>query len=137
MRKALVTLFAAGTLAVPAGMALAQADTVEPTAPTPTCERHERARDRVNQQDPAAEHGQHRAENRYGLGDGSCTGDQTRTQTQHRDGTGTQVQTRTQTRNQDGTCDGDCTGDQTRTQTRNQNNTGQNNTDQNNTGRGN
>ena len=106
MNKTLITLLAAGTLAVPAGLALAQGDTVEPTAPATTYEQHERARDRVSRLDPAAEHGRHRAEYQFGFGEG----------------TGAQVRTRDQIRDRDGTgtCVDDCTGDQTRDQTRDQ-----------------
>jgi Ni/Co efflux regulator RcnB len=107
MKRTLITLIAAGTLAVPAGLALAQDDSPEPTEPTPTCEEHEHSRDRINQQDPAAEHGQHRAENRYQVGEAPCDGDcpgpmaQERNQVRVEDGNGDQV--RNQVRVEDGT----------------------------------
>lgn len=46
MRKTLLTLTTVGLLAVPAGMALAQSDTSEPTGPVPTCVDQEQDRDR-------------------------------------------------------------------------------------------
>ena len=116
MKRTLITLIAAGTLAVPAGLALAQDDTPQPTEPTPTCEEHEHSRDRVNQHDPAAEHGQHRAENRYQVEGAPCDGDcpgpmaHERNQVRVEDGTGEQV--RNQVRLEDGTCDGDCADEQ-------------------------
>ena len=107
MKRTLITFIAAGTLAVPAGLALAQDDTPEPTEPTPTCEEHEHARDRVNQQDPTAQHGQHRAENRHQVGEAPCDGDcpgpmaQQRNQIRIEDGKGEQE--RNQIRVENGT----------------------------------
>ena len=111
MKRMLITFIAAGTLAVPAGIALAQDDTPEPTEPVPTCEQHERARARVNQQMPAADHGQHRAENQRQLGDAPCAGDCDGTEAQNRN------QIRVEDGAGDGICDGDCTGDQVRNRT--------------------
>ena len=88
MEKMLLTLTTVGVLAVPAGIALAQSGTPEPTEPVPTCVDpvHDRDRDRITDQD------------RLGAQD------QLRTQL------------RTQLHLEDGTCDGDCTGDQVRMQ---------------------
>ena len=87
---------------MPAGLALAQGDTVEPTAPATTYEQHERARDRVSRLDPAAEHGRHRAEYQFGFGEETGaqvrTRDRTRDQIRDRDGTGTCDQIRDQDR---------------------------------------
>ena len=100
MKKMLLTLTAAGMLAVPAGVALAQDDDAEPTEPVATCEDPVRRqdRDRVNEQDPIAEHGQDRAQHQFRLhdGDGDGTGSQGRGNAQNRvaDGSGGQAQNR-------------------------------------------
>jgi hypothetical protein len=89
MRKMMLTLTTVGLLAVPTGMALAQADAPEPAGPVPTCvdpiQARDRDRDRTDQTAPGAL-------------------DQERTQQ------------RTRTQSHDGTCDADCDGDQIRTQ---------------------
>ena len=110
MKKMLMTVIAAGALAVPVGVTFAQSDTPDATEPAPTCEDRDRARDRdrVNEQDPAAVKGQERAQHRFqlhlgdGTGDctpefgGECTGDHARDRDRVRldDGTGDQVQAR-------------------------------------------
>lgn len=102
MKKMLLTLTAAGMLAVPAGVALAQDDGAEPTAPVATCEDQVRRqdRDRVNEQDPVAEQGQDRAQHQFRIrdGEGDCdaTGgqDHERTRTRVEDGTGDQARNR-------------------------------------------
>ncbi len=88
MKKMVLTLTTVGVLAVPAGMALAQSGTPDPTEPVPTCVDPVRDRDRDRITDP----------------DHLGTQDELRTQL------------RTQLHLEDGTCDGDCTGDQVRTQ---------------------
>jgi hypothetical protein len=102
MKKMLLTLTAAGMLAVPAGVALAQDDGAEPTAPVATCEDQVRRqdRDRVNEQDPVAEQSQDRAQHQFRIRDGDrdcdATGgqDHERTRTRVEDGTGGQAQNR-------------------------------------------
>ena len=101
MKKMLLTLTAAGMLAVPAGVALAQDDTSEPTAPVATCQDHERSQEhnRLNERDPMAVQGQERAQHQFRTNDGDCgecTGPEAREANQARveDGTGSQVQYR-------------------------------------------
>ncbi|MGD9704999.1 MAG: hypothetical protein AB7Q42_17465 [Acidimicrobiia bacterium] len=77
----LVTLTAAGVLAVPAGTALAQDETPEPAVPVTTCQpERDRDRDRVNDQDQVVVQTQERAQIRLrdGTCDGDCTGDEVR-----------------------------------------------------------
>jgi Ni/Co efflux regulator RcnB len=88
MKKMLITITTVGVLAVPAGMALAQSDPVEPDTPVPTCVDHERDRDR----DRSGDHDML--------------------------GTHDQVRTQLRTQLHDGDCDADCTGDHAQTQAR-------------------
>ncbi len=94
MKKMLLTLTTVGVLAVPAGMAFAQTDTIEPATPVPTCVEPVQNRDRD------------RSANK------SAFGEQV------------QLQLRTHQQEQmllnDGTCDADCTGDQARLQDQSQ-----------------
>lgn len=84
MKKLLMPLMAAGVLAVPVGVTMAQEDTTDPMEPVPTCEDREqvRDRDRVNEQTPVGEQGQKRAQHQFQVQDGNCdmgcTGDQAR-----------------------------------------------------------
>ena len=102
MKKMLLTLTAAGMLAVPAGVALAQDDGAEPNEPVATCEEQVRRQDRnrVNEGDSMADHGQDRARNQVRIqdGDGDCdgTGSQGPANSQNRvaDGSGDQAQYR-------------------------------------------
>jgi len=100
MKKMLLTLTAAGMLAVPAGVALAHDDGAEPTGPVATCEDQVRRqdRDRVNEQDPMAGQGQDRAQHQFRTQDGDCTGDgspaREEKQVRSADGTGSQAQYR-------------------------------------------
>ena len=94
MRKTLLTLTTVGLLAVPTGMALAQSDTPEPTAPVPTCvdpqQDRDRDRDRTADQAMPGAQEQQRIQQRThdqlhdGTCDGGCTGDQVQHQYQHR-----------------------------------------------------
>ena len=118
MKKMLMTVVAAGSLAVPVGVTFAQSDTPDPTEPVPTCEDQDRARDRdrVSEQDSAAARSQERAQHQFqlhrgeGNGDGTpefsgeCTGDhaQNRDRVRLDDGTGDQVQARESEMNQGG-----------------------------------
>lgn len=110
MKRALITLIAAGGLAIPTGLAMAQDDTVEPAEPTPTCQEHQRAGEQFQ------DHGRAR------FGDGTCDGECDGDHAHHREqarladdtGAGDQLRNRDQTRLQDDTCDGDCDNDQLR-----------------------
>lgn len=94
VKKMLLTLTAAGMLAVPAGMALAQDDGAVPTAPVTTCQDQDRSRDqlRLHQSDPVTTQDQvrtqdqERAQHQYRIDDGDCTADCTGSQTQSRYG---------------------------------------------------
>jgi len=102
MKKILLTLTAAGVLAVPMGVVLAQEDIDEPVEPVPTCEEHERNqdRDRLNEKGANAGNGRVRAEHQFrhgdGTDDGDCTGDQAqnRERVHTADGTGDQAKNR-------------------------------------------
>ncbi len=101
MKKLLLTLTAAGMLAVPAGIALAQDDDPVPTGPVATCEDHVRTqdRDRSNGQDPAAAHGQERTQRQLQLHEGDCTGDCTGPQARETDQVRTHDETGGQAQN--------------------------------------
>ena len=106
MKKMLLTLTTVGVLAVPAGMALAQSGTPEPTEPVPTCVDpvRDRDRDRIADQDQlGTQDSQLRTQLHLedGTCDGDCTGDQVRMQDQIR--TQDQVRTQDQTHLADGT----------------------------------
>jgi hypothetical protein len=90
MRKMLLSLTTLGVLAVPAGVAFAQTDTTEPTAPVPTCVDPIQRQDRDRSADKAA------------------LGEPIQLQTQLREHQEEQMLLR------DGTCDEDGTGDQVR-----------------------
>ena len=82
MRKMLLTLTTVGVLAVPAGMAFAQTDPVEPTEPVPTCVDPVQNRDRDRASSGEQARRQLRTQQQLQLDDGTCdadcTGDQTR-----------------------------------------------------------
>jgi len=91
MKKILLTLTAAGVLAVPAGAAFAEDDTTVPSTTVPTCvPQRDRDRDRVYDQDGSML--QERARQQLRLHDGTCdsdcTGDQVRQQLRLHDGSG-------------------------------------------------
>jgi hypothetical protein len=111
MKKMLLTLTAAGVLAVPAGVALAQDDGTVPTGSVATCQDHDRSqdRDRSHQQYPIGVQAQERAQHQYRINDGDCTGDCTGTQAgegaqvRSADGTGLEAREAKQVRSADGT----------------------------------
>jgi parvulin-like peptidyl-prolyl isomerase len=100
MKKMLFTLTAAGALAVPAGMALAQSDSARPAAPAVACVDQVRDRDRDRTADQTQETDQVRQQLELRLHDGTCdedcTGDQVREREQAhvRDGAATATQER-------------------------------------------
>ncbi|MCU0260790.1 MAG: hypothetical protein MUE78_07205 [Ilumatobacteraceae bacterium] len=98
MRKVLITLTTVGLLAVPAGMAIAQDDTPEPTAPVTVCEQdRDRVRDREHDQEHVVlqERLQTQERRQDGTCDGECDGEQMRVRTQAEVGDPTGSMTRT------------------------------------------
>ena len=97
MKKMLITITTVGVLAVPAGMALAQSDPVEPDTPVPACVERERDRDRGGDREMLGTHDQVRTQLRTQLHDGDCAADGTGEHAQNRS------RTQEQTRVDDGT----------------------------------
>ena len=98
MKRIVLTLTTVGLLAVPAGMALAQDDTPDPTPPVTTCEQdRDRVRDQVQDQEQSEVRDQVRTQLRLenGTCDGECDGAQVRERTQAELGDPTGSMTRT------------------------------------------
>jgi hypothetical protein len=89
MKKMLLTLTAAGLLAVPTGVAIARDNgTTTPDVPATTCQDQDQDRIqdqlRLHQDDPVATQDQERARHQYRIDDGECTADCTGSQAQYR-----------------------------------------------------
>lgn len=84
MKRTLLTLTTVGLLAMPAGIAVAENNTPDPTPPATSCDQErERARDRVQDQERLVVQDQERIQLR--LEDGTCDGDCVVAQVRERD----------------------------------------------------
>lgn len=115
MKKLLLTLTAAGVLAVPVGMVAADDTDTESDEPVPTCEEHERemTRERAHQEEQVGTQGQERAQRQLRTHDGTDDDDaamvrvRERVQAQVEDGSGDMTRQATRERVQDRTDDAD------------------------------
>lgn len=84
MKRTLLTLTTVGLLAMPAGIAVAENNTPDPTPPATSCDQErERARDRVQDEERLVV--QHRERIELRLEDGTCDGDCVDAQVRERD----------------------------------------------------
>ena len=112
MKKILMTLAAAGVLAVPVGVIAAETDPTEPTEPTPTTVEPDRVQDQQRLAEDPGPAGDDTTEP-VGNPECDCDGAQVRQRGQYRSeegtGEGPMIRQREQNRFEDGTADGPMT----------------------------